>query len=182
MAAPINEVAALKTAFSLLLIGTVLSSCLIPILIALFVFSNASSRRRPVFWVNIASILLGLAEGGVNIYGVVHNMLSPNIPPLPGLVTALPALSTLVPFIAEFALVLRIIAVYPYTTTPRLKFAAILAPTVLCKVLRLAFLITFLVKFDAAVQGSVSSIADGEALWGIWEPRAVWILECIDNG
>lgn len=63
-----NYLATLKLSIPWLLTGTVLSSLLIPILIALLVFSTPQTRRHPIFMFNMLGVLLGLAEGALNIY------------------------------------------------------------------------------------------------------------------
>ena len=62
---------ALDPALNLLLIGTVWSSFLIPIAIALFFFSDSRMRRQPIFILNTCAIALGLAVGAINIYNLV---------------------------------------------------------------------------------------------------------------
>ena len=50
-------------ALRVLLIVTILSSCLIPTTIALFISSSPASRRRPLFILNLCAIALGLCQG-----------------------------------------------------------------------------------------------------------------------
>src|SRR6267154_1304873 len=70
-----NYIAAIEPAISYLLTGTVLASFLIPILIALLVFSTPDTRRHPIFVLNVLGVLLGLALGAMNIYlEVWHSM------------------------------------------------------------------------------------------------------------
>ena len=61
----------IEAAVNLMLIGTVWSSFLVPIAIALFFFSNSRMRRQPIFILNTLAIALGLALGGINIYNLV---------------------------------------------------------------------------------------------------------------
>ena len=58
-------------ALNLLLIGTVWSSFLVPIAIALFFFSDSRMRRQPIFILNTCAIALGLAVGAINIHNIV---------------------------------------------------------------------------------------------------------------
>ena len=57
----------------LLLIGTVFSSFLIPVVVILFYFSDSFLRRRPVFLLNLSGVLLGLVEGAVTIHTFVSH-------------------------------------------------------------------------------------------------------------
>lgn len=64
----LNYIAALGPLINLLMIGTVWSAMLVPLLVTLFVFSTRELRRRPVFAMSVIAILLGLFEGAANIY------------------------------------------------------------------------------------------------------------------
>ena len=57
-----------RPALDLLLIGTTLSSPLVPICGALLFFSTPRSRRQPTFILNVLMVLLGLALGVTNAY------------------------------------------------------------------------------------------------------------------
>jgi hypothetical protein len=57
-------------------------------------------------------------------------------------------LSNLPMFLADIALLLRMLAVYPYRSTPRLKFFAIFTPAIGFKLLRMASWMTFLWQTD----------------------------------
>ncbi|EGN96387.1 hypothetical protein SERLA73DRAFT_76347 [Serpula lacrymans var. lacrymans S7.3] len=63
-----NFIAILQPMITFLLPGTILSSFLIPILIAIFAFSTPHSRRQPVFVLNVLGILIGLLQGALLIY------------------------------------------------------------------------------------------------------------------
>ena len=58
----------------LLLIGTVFSSFLIPVVVILFYFSDSFLRRRPVFLLTVSGVLLGLVEGAVTIHTFVSHL------------------------------------------------------------------------------------------------------------
>ncbi len=61
---------------SLLLIGTVWVSFLIPVVILLFYFSDSPFRRRPVFLFNTLSVILGLGGGAFIINTFVRRLVS----------------------------------------------------------------------------------------------------------
>lgn len=52
---------AIRPSIGWVLTATALTSILIPILIALFYFSTPTSRRQPIFILNVLSILFGIA-------------------------------------------------------------------------------------------------------------------------
>jgi hypothetical protein len=51
---------AIRPPISLLLTSTIFGSMLIPLLIILFYFSTPSSRRRPIFILNVLSAMVGI--------------------------------------------------------------------------------------------------------------------------
>ena len=63
----LNYVAAIEPSLSMLLLDTVLSSILIPILIILFYFSTPTTRWKPIFVMNIMAIALALALAAINM-------------------------------------------------------------------------------------------------------------------
>jgi hypothetical protein len=64
-AIPIIEAYAkgIKPPVAFIMIGTVFSSMLIPLLMALIYFSTSHSRRQPIFILNVLAIVLGLVVG-----------------------------------------------------------------------------------------------------------------------
>lgn len=64
---------AMRDPISFLMIGTVLSAMLVPLLIALFAFSTPQTRRTPIFIVVVLQVLLGLALGAWNAAIMVSN-------------------------------------------------------------------------------------------------------------
>ena len=52
----------------MLIIVTFFTALLVPIAVALFLFSDPPLRKKPVFICNVLAALLGLAYGGVGIY------------------------------------------------------------------------------------------------------------------
>lgn len=71
-----NWIAAIQPSLALTMIGTVFTSILASLLLALFAFSSRTLRRRPVFALNILSILLGMTAGIINAYVEVTHVLT----------------------------------------------------------------------------------------------------------
>lgn len=69
----LNYIAALQPSITFLMIGTTFSGILLPLLVALFQFSTKSTRRKPIFILNVISITLGLILGIYNAYIEVSN-------------------------------------------------------------------------------------------------------------
>ncbi|KAG0708239.1 hypothetical protein DFH29DRAFT_893858 [Suillus ampliporus] len=176
-----NYLATLQLSIPYLLTGTVLSSFLIPILIALLVFSTPQTRRHPIFLLNVLGVLLGLAEGALNIYLEVHTMLSPTVAESNAAVVAYTTLAFFGPLVVESTLVLRLAVVYPRRTTPKVKFWTILLIPIAFKTIRVVNVIVFLHRYVAALYGAGTSIAAGESLWGSWQTKFEWIMQAVDN-
>ncbi|KAG2748603.1 hypothetical protein P692DRAFT_20857167 [Suillus brevipes Sb2] len=176
-----NYLATLKLAIPWLVTGTVLSSLLIPILIALLAFSTPQTRRHPIFMFNILGVLLGLTQGALNIYLEVHTMLTPAVAVSRAAVVAYTALAFFGPLVAECTLVIRLAAVYPRRTTPKVNFWALLLVPITFKVIRATNLAVFLHFYVVAISGAGDTIAAGESLWGDWQTKFEWILQAVDN-
>ncbi|KAJ6632115.1 hypothetical protein B0H10DRAFT_4842 [Mycena sp. CBHHK59/15] len=63
-----NWLAVLQPSITLVMIGTVFTSFLVPMLIALLFFSTTRSRRLAIFHLNILAIIMGIVEGILNAY------------------------------------------------------------------------------------------------------------------
>ncbi|KAG2125868.1 hypothetical protein BD769DRAFT_1628516 [Suillus cothurnatus] len=177
-----NYLATIALSIPFLLTGTVLSSFLIPILIAVLVFSTPQTRRHPIFVLNVLGLLLGLAQGAINIYLEVHTMLSPTVAESKAAIAAYPALAFFGPLVVESTLVIRLAAVYPRRTTPKAKFWIILLVPITFKFIRATNVAVFLHKYVAAIYDAQNSIAAGESLWGNWQTKFEWIMQAVDNG
>ena len=70
----LNYIAAIQPSITFLMIGTVFSGILLPLLVALFHFSTKHTRRQPIFILNVISITLGLTLGIYNAYIEVKNL------------------------------------------------------------------------------------------------------------
>ncbi|RDX57202.1 hypothetical protein OH76DRAFT_1476640 [Lentinus brumalis] len=125
----LNYVAAIEPSLSLLLIGAVCSSILIPIGIALLFFSTSAQRKRPIFILNVISIAFGLIEGALNIYNQTCAILARPINTNVYIVDVL--IFILIPIFSESILLLRVIAVYPPRLLPKLSRVAIYGPIAL---------------------------------------------------
>ncbi|KII90344.1 hypothetical protein PLICRDRAFT_38849 [Plicaturopsis crispa FD-325 SS-3] len=136
--AGLNYTAVIGPSLSFLLLGTVFSSLLISIFIALLFFSDSKSRKRPIFVLNVLAVLLGVAEGAVNINIEIRTMLFPDHPVPLSTKFAFVILAFIGPLSVECVLLFRIATVFPPTTEhAKRKLAAILAFPILSKTARL---------------------------------------------
>jgi hypothetical protein len=90
-------------------------------------------------------------------------------------------LSWLPNFMADLALLFRMLVVYPPSTTHRVKFVLILMPAVLLKLIRAASFLVFITNVTKARHGSAatSAILTPEAEAGVIIER---VCAALDNG
>jgi hypothetical protein len=153
-----------------LLVATVLGSLLLPFFIALFYFSRSGQWRTPMFIFVVLSALCALMQSlnhivmevctcciqrrGIFAHGVFISLQFQVLynPLLADLVVtqtrmALTALLELLPsYFVDFALLCRMLAVYPLPLTSRPKFFALFGPAMTLKLLRVASIIMILVS------------------------------------
>jgi hypothetical protein len=167
---------------TVILIVAPLGSILLPVIGVLLFFTPTESRRRPVFLLNVLACFLGICQAiyftSLNSYVVLH----PSKPISHS--TAIGAIAILLapPILVDSILLFRLLAFYPIPLTPRNTILAILTPTFLCKVARLACLIAFLVTYPVARLDGPSYATLPGLVWG----RGPWIiallsLQAIDN-
>ena len=68
----LNYIAIIQPSLNFLVIATLFSAMLVPILVALFLFSTPSLRTKPIFILNVISVLFGMVQGTLAIYGQVR--------------------------------------------------------------------------------------------------------------
>ena len=71
----LNYIAPIRIAVRDLLIAHTFSILLVSLLISLLYFSTNRSRRQPIFWLNVFTILLALSVGGLIDYQTVRSFL-----------------------------------------------------------------------------------------------------------
>ena len=68
----LNYIAAIEPSLTILLINVILSSFLVPTLIVILYTSTQATRRKPIFVMNIVSIVLAFALAAINTYNLVR--------------------------------------------------------------------------------------------------------------
>ena len=71
----LNYIAPIRIAVRDLLIAHTFSILLVSLLISLLYFSTNRSRRQPIFWLNVFTILLALSVGGLIDYQTVRSFM-----------------------------------------------------------------------------------------------------------
>ncbi|EIW79992.1 hypothetical protein CONPUDRAFT_74282 [Coniophora puteana RWD-64-598 SS2] len=180
-----SYIAQVKGGLPFLFLGIFMAAIMVMMSIMLFIFSAPSSRKRPIFILNVFSLCFGLVDAVGNIYGQIHTMLSPNTPQSTAELLLFVSSFQFAPMIAELALIIRLFAVLPRVTTARRTYAIVIGIPVLMKVGRLVNFILFLVLAAqrSAVQSDGQADAQGKILqiFGGGNFTAELILHLVDN-
>ncbi|KAJ6561517.1 hypothetical protein DFH09DRAFT_1316097 [Mycena vulgaris] len=175
-----NWLAVVQPSLTFLMIGTVFSSLLIPMLVALLFFSTSDSRRLVIFHVNVLAIITGIFTGIINAYCEIHNILSPLTPAAIALFDTYAFMSFFLPFLVEAILLLRLLAVYPYSTTPIRKFILIFTFPVIVKLVRIINLAVFMRQYVILTRTVASPLVAGDIFFQVG-PKIEWTSQLLDN-
>jgi hypothetical protein len=85
------------------------------------------------------------------------------------------------PLLVESVLLCRLLAVYPYHSTPKRTFIAIFLPLLFLKVCRLANMCVFADKFAVVIKDSEIPLDIAQLGWEIKNAKIEWILQLVDN-
>ncbi|PFH45063.1 hypothetical protein AMATHDRAFT_132447, partial [Amanita thiersii Skay4041] len=190
----LNYLQVVNPFLSILMTELVGTSILLPLLVILFFFSTKQLRRKPIFILNVISILLGMSMGITGIWDMVSlfstkncaNSLrcitNPQSPIGPNVYATMACFVTIVPLFVETILMFRILAVYPYHATPKPTFISIFLPLALLKIARLVNISIYIKHYldilnsidNPIIAGQVASVVVGP------EPKIEWILQVVD--
>ncbi|KAI0340099.1 hypothetical protein BDW22DRAFT_1360614 [Trametopsis cervina] len=172
----------IRPAVGYILIVAIMPAMLIPLLAMMFVLSTPSSRKQPIFVLNVFSVVLGLVVAGLANHLTISAILNPT-----GGVSATEDLVYVVlyvwlPWITEAVLILRLIIVYSPQYSSRLHLALILVFTVVVKTARAVITILYLIEWSRRTQpsGTVNQFSTANVLNG-WIEKAAWMLDLCDN-
>ncbi|KAI0071401.1 hypothetical protein K474DRAFT_1669036 [Panus rudis PR-1116 ss-1] len=178
-----NYIAVIKPCLTYLLLMTVWTSMLIPIIIVLFLFSTSSLRRKPVFILCVLIVSMGIAEGIISMSVMTRVIILPTGTQNPNLYEAFGILTFLIPFTSEAVLLVRLLAVYPPSRLPLKASLGIYVPLSCLKVARLINVV-FVFKdqhhtFHSSRGDPLGGVQVGlEATTGI---KVNWVLQVVDD-
>ncbi|RPD72760.1 hypothetical protein L226DRAFT_572871 [Lentinus tigrinus ALCF2SS1-7] len=176
---PVDDIL-IQPSLNLLLIGTTLSSSLVPIFVALLFFSTRRTRRRPTFILNVLMILLGLTLGAVNGYNQARTLLGLSIAPVFSVAYA--SLTILVPMLTDWVVVLRVMAIYPPHKLSHRCLSIIYGPMALVKLARMVIDAVFIVQWTrAVVRNAESPFRAGMEAWATPYPKLAWFFQLFDS-
>lgn len=160
---------------AVILIVAPLGAALVPIIGVLIFFTPCESRRRPVFILNLLACLLGICQSIFFTSLHASAILHPDKPVSHSTLLAAAAILLTPPILVNSILLFRLLAFYPIQLTPRLTLIAVLTPTCICKLARLASLIAFLVTYPLSRSTAPAYVTLPGLVWG----RGPWILSLI---
>lgn len=177
-----NFLAVIRPSLDDILIGHTFTIILIPLLIALFYFSSRASRRHPIFILNVITIMLALAVGGLLDARAYRAILFPSNPPPLSWNIAIGVLGAVQSILVDTILLLRLVAVYPKSYLGPSRFYLLITLPIILKALRIANLIAFIKALaDATKDPKTANLLIGE----IWENKPYlkieWFSQLFDN-
>ncbi|KAI6019154.1 hypothetical protein EDC04DRAFT_2739392, partial [Pisolithus marmoratus] len=164
-----------------LMIGHSFTTLLVPLVIALFYFSNKYSRRTPIFILNVATITLAFFAGIMIDALAVHTILSP-IDPWPlALNISIGLLGMFQCILVDLILLLRLISLHPPRHIGLPRFSLLIALPVILKVARITNLIVFTKQMADASRGPQGT----EKMAALWMStpclKIDWTAQVVDN-
>ncbi|KAI0260641.1 hypothetical protein BC834DRAFT_899389 [Gloeopeniophorella convolvens] len=172
-------------AINFLMIGASMGAVLVVMLLALLFFSDSAMWRKPVFILNVLSIMLGIAASIVNIYIEVHSLRNLTPPSSPALIVVEGSLFSAAPIVVDSVLLFRLLAIFPRKLTSLRVYITVLAFPVLLKFGRIANNAVYLNYDDHFARSSLHSTTPDKNASILKahqaNVKAEWILQLVDN-
>lgn len=114
----------------------------------------------------------------------IHLMLSPLQPWSSANSLAFSILTSYTPWLVEMILVVRLLAVYPYSTTPKRLWFFIFIPLLLLKIARFVNMTVFTVEYVALLRSPSSGnpLSVSQVAWNSHPgPKIEWVIQVLDN-
>ncbi|KAH9938977.1 uncharacterized protein BXZ73DRAFT_44292 [Epithele typhae] len=175
----LNYIVALGPSVTLLMVGTVCASMLIPITVGLFLVSSPSFRRSPLFILNVLSLCFGLILGVLNIIEQVRAILAMPVNNAFNVGAAIALF--LCPFFAEGVLILRVVAVYPPAQLSWPKRVAIYGTIAAFKIARIGNFVQATVQLWDFMQNNPDPAAAALVAQVQPWPKVEWFLQTFDT-
>ncbi|KAI0319682.1 hypothetical protein OF83DRAFT_1169970 [Amylostereum chailletii] len=177
---------ALRTELAFILIASIFGSLIFAMLLALFTFSSAALRRKPIFILNAFALLFGVAYAILSMsidtpFSQFNLATSPTMYLQPRLVIVYACFNSQIPIILDSILLLRLVAVFPRHSMSPLKFHAIMALPVLMKIGRITNGVVYIVWLANKLEtgtGDISATISKIVAPGV---QPAWFLALFDN-
>ena len=178
----LNYIAAIRPSLNFILVLTPLGAVLVPVILILFFFSTPETRRHPVFIFNILACCSGICEAAINAALETKQIIYPNQPVSPSLLTAVIAFATISPVFIDSILLFRLLAFFPLRITPKRTLLAILLLPILIKCGRFIAIVLYLNSFTHTSGRLPSVLLAAQSTWP--HNRYImteWSLQMADN-
>ncbi|KAL4075467.1 hypothetical protein J3A83DRAFT_1975525 [Scleroderma citrinum] len=172
----------IRPSFNFVVGITAFNACLLTLLVIMFVFSTRESRRRPVFRLNVMSILIATVLGILNGITSGRAILDPFHSTPESIYVATIFFATFSPLFYDSILLTRLLMLYPVEVTPVLQLFRIFGFPVCIKCCRLVVLSLYLHQFIQSTKSLLSLEQHAEATW-FRNPyiTAEWTMQILDN-
>ncbi|KAI6161780.1 hypothetical protein EDD17DRAFT_1435053, partial [Pisolithus thermaeus] len=166
-----------------LMIGHSFTILLVPLVIALFYFSNRYTRRTPIFILNVTAIMLAFFAGIMidALAACVHSILSPTDSWPLALNISIGILGMFQCILVDLILLLRLISLHPPRHLGLSRFSLLIALPVVLKIARITNLIVFTKEMADASRGPQGA----EQMAALWMStpclKIDWTAQVVDN-
>ncbi|VDB87187.1 unnamed protein product [Peniophora sp. CBMAI 1063] len=174
---------ALDSAVNFLMIEATMGAVEVVMLLALLFFSNGTTRRKPIFVLNLIALLFGLTQAVNNLYLEIFALTNPTGTIHSANIILSAVLSGIVPTYVDCVLLLRLHAAFPPYIIGRERYALVMGFPILISLGRLGNAFVYIVKYAnnvyALANSSVGGIAGGAVLINSRLPsvKVEWILQ-----
>ncbi|KIJ67451.1 hypothetical protein HYDPIDRAFT_25904 [Hydnomerulius pinastri MD-312] len=177
----LNAIAVIQPSLNSIMIGHTFLTLLLPLLLALFYFSNANARRRPIFILNVAAILLAFTAGTMIDAFAIHSILSPQNPWPPSMNIAIGILGAFQSILVDLILLVRLASVHPFHHLGFKRFGLLTALPILLKIARVVNMLIFIKVLADAARGPEGP----ENIAVVWATtpylKIEWSAQVVDN-
>ncbi|KAI6108896.1 hypothetical protein EDD16DRAFT_56223 [Pisolithus croceorrhizus] len=172
----------IRAPFTFITLITPLCACLVTLLVVLFVFSTAKSRRTLIFRLNVIAICFALVLGVLNFIVSGNAILRPFSPVPESLYVAAIIFALFPPIFYDSILLTRLLVLYPKERTPLSTLVCILAFPICVKCGRLVVLSLYVRQYLISVPGVAPLMVQAEITW-FRNPYVTteWALQMLDN-
>lgn len=172
----------IRAPFTFITVVTPLCACLVTLLVVLFAFSTAESRRRLIFRLNVIAICFALMLGVLNFIVSGNAILRPFSPVSQSLYAVTIIFAMFPPVFYDSILLTRILALYPTERTSLFTLVRILAFPICVKCGRLVVLSLYIHQYLISAPGVAPLTVQAEITW-FRNPYVTteWTLQMFDN-
>ncbi|PFH46139.1 hypothetical protein AMATHDRAFT_156174 [Amanita thiersii Skay4041] len=178
----LNFISVVQPSLGILIAALTGTAILVPLWVILFFFSTKQLRRKPIFIMNVISIMLGVTLGISTTYIMYQEITNPQSS-FGHVMPACQCLITITPSFVESILLFRLLAVYPYHATSSCVFISIFFPLICIKIARVVSVAMFVYHFVVVYDEAASPFNALQVVWlnQIHFLKIEYLLQVIDN-